>query len=291
MDRLTSLPSETLWQVLSYLTVHDLSCIRLASRKLSLFADHPSHWRHLDLTPPVLQPKESSLTQPSSSPSSKQSCMKLWTLKDLRRLIGPHRNVIKSIQIWGVRDNIVRYILLHCVNLTELTLCGWATLSDHAFKHIHPETKLNRLLLVGAQDQPNYTAMDATTLAYLLMQCPLKELSLGCQVHIHAQTLLLELNKQRPVVPSTINKNRLSSKGSSLQLERLTLSTRRTWSSEHVVALFDTCPSLHHVCLFPAAAAGGFDLTQTKKVNDTIDNQPNEQHYVQGTHMTIHRST
>ncbi|KAI8098621.1 uncharacterized protein BX664DRAFT_319185 [Halteromyces radiatus] len=289
MDRLSILPSETLWQVLSYLTVHDLSCIRLVSKKLALFADHPSHWRHLHLAPPQQYEEEQKVVSFSSS------SLKLWSLKDLQRLIGPHRRIIESIQIWGVRDNIVRYILSHCVNLTDLTLCGWATLSDHAFKHLHPELKLHRLMLVGAQEQPNYTAMDATTLAHLLMQCPLKELSLGCQVHIHAQTLLMELNKQQlPYKSSKKHNLSLFTKSKTtkppLHLQRLTLATRRTWSTEHVMALFDTCPSLHHVCLFPAAAAGGFDLAQTKKMGEIMDHQQELQ--MDGAmDMMIHRST
>ncbi|KAI8344415.1 hypothetical protein BC941DRAFT_408576 [Chlamydoabsidia padenii] len=277
MDLLTSLPSETLWQVLTYLTVHDLSRIRLASKKLSVFADHPSHWRHLHLTPPPPSPSSPLPLSSTTCQRSKDmtSTLTLWNLKDLQQVIGPHRNMIKSIQIYGVRDNIVRYILQHCVNLTDLTLCGWATLSDHAFKYIHPTNKLNRLMLVGAQEQPNYTAMDATTLAHLILQCPLKELSLACQVHIHAHTLLFELGQRRHVSP--------------IQLEKLTLATRRTWLNEHVSTLFDTCPSLHHLSLFPAAAAGGFDLTRTKKVNETLD--LTQQELGDSTNMTIHRST
>ncbi|ORZ26075.1 hypothetical protein BCR42DRAFT_401530 [Absidia repens] len=324
MDRLSSLPSETLWKILSYLTAHDLSCIRMANKKLAVFADHPSHWRHLHLAPPQQYEEEQKVVSFSSS------TLTLWSLKDLQRLVGPHRKIIESIQIWGVRDNIVRYILSSCVNLTDLTLCGWATLSDHAFKQLHSDLKLQRLMLVGAPEQPNYTSLDATTLAQLLMQCPLKELSLGCQVHIHAETLLLELHKRQrhehrrrrqqqlhlqlqnfsfsspppekqhlstapvPVSPSvkqtasssssstysnSNNKNRFacSEESSSLQLQRLTLATRRTWSTEHVMALFNTCPSLHHVCLFPAAAAGGFDLAQTKKMCDIMDRQQQQQ--------------
>jgi hypothetical protein len=183
-------------------------------------------------------------------------------------------------------------------------------------------------MLVGAQAQPNYTSMDATTLAHLLMQCPLKELSLGCQVHIHAQTLLMELNKrQRKPSPtektssslsSTIstnkhnaessatyskdnssNSDRLATKESpSLQLERLTLATRRTWSTEHVMALFDTCPSLYHVCLFPTVAAGGFDkAAQAKKLDSQQQHQQHQQQQQQMNgndgvaDMMIHRST
>ncbi|ORZ08942.1 hypothetical protein BCR42DRAFT_424319 [Absidia repens] len=322
MDRLSNLPSETLWQILSYLNVHDLSCMRLSSKKMALFADHPSHWRHLDLAP---------LTRPCTENSDQKgipiSPLQLWNLKDLQRLIGPHRRMIKSIRIWGVRDNIVRYILSHCVNLTDLTLNGWSTLSEHAFKHIHPHLKLHRLMLVGAQTQPNYTSMDATTLAHLLMQCPLKELSLGCQVHIHAQTLLMELNKRqhKPLPssasaeiateksspsplppkkhkeePSTYNKgssshisdDRLGGKGSSsLQLERLTLATRRTWSTEHVMALFDTCPSLYHVCLFPTVAAGGYDQTAQAKKMDSQSQQQQMDGDNGVADMMIHRST
>lgn len=319
MDRLSNLPSETLWKILSYLTVHDLSCIRMTNRKLAVFADHPSHWRHLHLAPPSHQYQNQHQQQDQRAIPSSNS-MTLWSLKDLQRLVGPHRKIIESIQIWGVRDNILRYILSQCMNLTDLTVCGWATLSDHAFKQLHPDLNLQRLVLIGAQEQPNYTALDATTLAHLLVQCPLKELSLGCQIHIHAETLIMELNKRQkqyrrqqqqqssflspsstlPTTPTAIEKQPssppplimtslplvkhtastystdrrdMSEVGSPIQLQRFTLATQRTWSTDLVTKIFDTCPSLHHVCLFPAAATSGFDFAQTKKMCHNMDQQ------------------
>lgn len=280
MDRLSCLPTELLRQILTWSSVHDLSSIRMTSKRLALLADHPSHWRHLQLTAP---------SNNSSSTSN------LWKLEDLQLLIGPHRQLIESIHIEGVRDNVVRYILSHCVNLTDLTLYGWVTLSDHAFKSARLAPKLQRLILKGTSDQINYTALDATTLASLLIQCPLREVSLDGQVHIHAQTLLTELRKHTHHLDtpasssslvikspeslssslpassvSTFNKNRLGSRRSPLQLQQLTMATRRTWSNEHVMALFDICPSLHHVCLCPA---DGFDLTQTKDYGSTTITQ------------------
>lgn len=280
MDRLSCLPTELLRQVLTYSSVHDLSRIRLTSKRLALLADHPSHWRHVQLTAPY-----------NHSGSSSD----LWKLDDLQLLLGPHRQLIESIHIEGVRDNVVRYILSHCVNLTDLTLYGWVTLSDHAFKSARLAPKLRRLILKCTPDQINYTALDATTLASLLIQCPLREVSLDCQVHIHAQTLLTELRKHTQHLDmsasssslvikspgslstsssdstvSTFSKNRLGSRRSPLQLQHLTMATRRTWSNEHVMALFDICPSLHHVCLCPA---DGFDLTQTKDHASTTTTQ------------------
>ncbi|KAI8333564.1 hypothetical protein BC941DRAFT_357733 [Chlamydoabsidia padenii] len=265
MDRLSSLPTEILRQVLTHLTIHDLSCIRLASKKLALLADHPSLWRHVQLLPVGW------------------STIHLWQLDDLRRILTPHLQLIQSIQIWGVRDNIVRYILAHCVNLTDLTLCGWVTLSNHAFKGATVNKRLRRLVLVGAPNQPNYTALDATTLASLLFQHPLQELSLGCQVHIHADTFLTELDRRTRQSSSKSNYPTVPFNRARCSLQQLTLATRRTWSIEHVKALFDTCPCLRLVGLCPTAA-NGFDLTQGK----TMDQQ--QPCHDSNGDMIIHRS-
>ncbi|KAG0188334.1 hypothetical protein DFQ28_004999 [Apophysomyces sp. BC1034] len=175
--------------------------------------------------------------------------MVLWKLSDLKRLIGPHLAHVQTIQIWGVRDAVMRFLLNHCPNLQDLTLCGWATLSDHAFE-VSRNLKLRRLELIGATQQTNYIAIDACTLGRLVTYCPdLSEILLGCQVHIHAQTLLRHLQR----APSS-------------RLRSLTLATRRTWSSQHVADLLELCPSLEKVCLLPAAAAG-FDPEDMQKTS------------------------
>ncbi|KAL0092377.1 hypothetical protein J3Q64DRAFT_1718752 [Phycomyces blakesleeanus] len=239
---LLSLPSEVLWQIVSFLDITDLSVLRFVSTKLRTYADHPSHWKDLQLRPP-----------PSSTAG-----ISLWNLNDLKDLIGPHASHTRSIKIWGVRDTVVRFLITRCTHLQELTICGWATLSDHAFRF--PATNstggtsgtsgtsgghlagLRRLEFVGATQQSNYTALGANTLGRILTNCPdLSELLLGCQVHIHAQTLIEELKKSsRPP----------------LSLRSLTLATHRTWSAPHITHLFDLCPSLEQIGLLPAAASG-----------------------------------
>lgn len=219
MYSLYSLPSEILWHVVSYLNLEDLSIARTTSEKLQQFCDHPSHWRHLRLAPPRNQ--------------------QLWQLEDLKRLLEPHVQHIRSIEIWGIRDNILRYLLTRCEQLTELTVYGWTTLSNHAFRLPDNNKKsLRRLKLIG---QNNYAALDARVLSQILNQCPdLEDLMLGCQVHIHAKTLLKELKRRRRCGQS---------------LRSITLATRRTWSRRYVAELLELCPALERVCLLPTAAA------------------------------------
>ncbi|KAI7865495.1 hypothetical protein BDF14DRAFT_1824217 [Spinellus fusiger] len=226
---LLSLPSEILWCIYSLVGIQELSALRLVSRQLRTYADHPSHWRNLHLL--------------SSSHSS--TGIALWNLADLKNLIGPHVDHIQSVKIWGVRDNVVRYLITQCPHLQTLTLCGWTTLSDYAFKFpIDRSLELHRLELVGAVHQPNYTALSASTLSRILAHCPdLSELLLGCQVHIHAQTLIDELTKS------------VSSQAPP-SLRSLTLGTHKTWSALHITQLFDLCSSLEHVGLLPAVATG-----------------------------------
>lgn len=231
---LHSLPPELLWRITAYLSLDDLAVARLVSKQLRHFCDHPSFWREVRLEPPR-QPKSTAAT----------TTMALWQLSELKRLIEPHVRHIRSVRIWGVRDTIVQYLLEQCPNLTDLTVCGWTTLSSHAFGKLNRTLALRRLELIGAAQQPNFAAIDARQLGRLLHQCPdLSDLMLGCQVHIHARTLLKEL-KHHPRA------------GQRLQL--LTLATRRTWSHRHVAELLQLCPALECVCLVPAAAKG-FDL-------------------------------
>lgn len=83
-----------------------------------------------------------------------------------------------------------------------------------------------------------------------MRQCPdLQSLALGCQIHIHARTLLKELKKA----------STSSSTPPAQKLTSLTLATRRTWSQRHVAELMERCPALERVYLLPAAAKG-FDL-------------------------------
>ncbi|ORZ02198.1 hypothetical protein BCR43DRAFT_481176 [Syncephalastrum racemosum] len=236
---LHSLPPEIMWHITGYLSLDDLAVARLVSKQLRHFCDHPSFWRDLRLEP-AGQPNNN-----SSNTTTTTSTMALWQLSDLKRLVEPHVRHIRSIRIWGVRDTIVQYLLEQCPNLTDLTVCGWTTLSSHAFGKLNRTLALRRLELIGAAQQPNFAAIDARQLGRLLHQCPdLSDLMLGCQIHIHARTLLKEL-KRHPRA------------GQRLQL--LTLASRRTWSHRHVAELLQLCPQLECVCLVPAAAKG-FDL-------------------------------
>ena len=271
-NSLHNLPSEILWNIISFFSLEQLSNARLVSKKLRHFCDHPSHWKHLRLVPPQQQ------YQQQDNHTNNKSSIVLWQLNDLERILKPHLNIIQSIQIWGVRDNIVRYLLQHCPHLNNLTLCGWTTLSNHAFKITSSSSStpkklaLRRLELIGTDQQTNYAAIDARSLGDLLIQCPdLSDLMLGCQVHIHARTLLRELKKRKQHHQKTSNNNNddescLSStslSSSPIQLRSLTLATRRTWSQRHVAELLDLCPQLERVCLF-LAAAKGLDLKKEK---------------------------
>ncbi|KAI9277166.1 hypothetical protein BDA99DRAFT_555080 [Phascolomyces articulosus] len=263
---LQELPPEILWNIVSYFSLEQLSNARLVSLKLRHFCDHPDHWKHVRLVPPQIEQQNGSLSSSSSSSIS------LWQMNDLERILAPHLKLIQSVQIWGVRDNIVRYLLQNCVNLYDLTLCGWTTLSNHAFKIPASSTTgtsklaLRRLELIGTDQQPNYAAIDARLLGDLLTQCPdLSELMLGCQVHIHAQTLLKELKKRR----TSNSKSSQPPMLPPIQLRSLTLATRRTWSQRHVAELLDLCPQLERVCLF-LAAAKGFDLKKQKDARQEV---------------------
>lgn len=239
MASLLDLPPEILWHIVSFFSHHDLSIVRLSCKKLRHFCDHPSHWRKLSLKP----------ASTTTSNKGGESSMDLWQLHELQQLIAPHVAHIQTIQIWGVRDHIVRYLLTHCTQLLDLTVCGWTTLSNHAFNP-KKTMRLRRLELIGAVQQPNYAGIDARVLCQLLRQCPdLQSLALGCQIHIHARTLLKELKKA----------STSSSTPPAQKLTSLTLATRRTWSQRHVAELMERCPALERVYLLPAAAKG-FDL-------------------------------
>ncbi|KAI8393495.1 uncharacterized protein BYT42DRAFT_551208 [Radiomyces spectabilis] len=256
---ISTLPAEIVWQIISYLSLKDISLLRLSSKRLRTFCDHPAVWRDLQLNPSML----------SSASTCHKTCT-LWTLADLQAIVGPHVSHIRSIQIWGVRDSIVRYLLANCLQLQELTLCGWTTLSDHAFKTADHPLKLERLELIGAANQTNYTSIDASTLGKLLTHCTeLSELLLSCQIHIHAQALLKELESSPPK-----------------KLRSLTLATRRTWSSQHITELLALCPAIQQVGLLPAAAAG-FNLESEQKLN--VGNWIADKTQVAIDHSVIHQ--
>ncbi|CAO3608002.1 unnamed protein product [Mucor fragilis] len=243
------LPTEIVWKIMQTLDPVDLSRTRLACKILRTFSDHPALWRDIQL--------EASLKAQDTE------SLPLWNLADLKATLQLHLSHVQKIQIRGVRDNIVQYILLNCSNLQELTISGWSTLSDHAFRIPTPtfaSLNLRRLRLIG-QRRSNYTSLNATTFGNLLKHCPhLEEITVvSCQIHVQAECLL-------QMVDQVMHHHDQSMLGSSAQqqqqqdqdqrntfssLKYLVVATKRTWSSQHVMRLFRLCSNLQFLGLVP----------------------------------------
>ncbi|KAI8375780.1 hypothetical protein BD560DRAFT_391889 [Blakeslea trispora] len=227
---LNKLPPELLFQVTSYLSCQELAKLRLVSSMLRTFCDRPVHWRAIQLH------------------HENRAGQELWKLGELKSIITPHLDHIQSIRIWGVRDNIVNYILSSCHNLRHLTICGWTTLSDHSLRLLPPRSlKLKTLVLIGSSEQTKFASIDASTLSNLLAQCPeMSNLVLGCELQVNAETLVAELE----------NKLHAHLLRSSNGLQSLTFATKRTWLNEHVLRLIKIYPSIQNICLLPDATLG-----------------------------------
>ncbi|KAG2232653.1 hypothetical protein INT48_004253 [Thamnidium elegans] len=213
------LPSEIIWKIIQLLDPIDLSNTRQSCKRLRTYCDHPSNWTTITLAP---------------SPSS--GALDLWNLSTLQFILQPHLALIKTIKIWGVRDNIIRYLLTSCSCLENLTICSWITLSDHAFsKQLTIPLSLRTLRLNGQQ---HFTSLDAATFAKLISNCPrLEEVYVtNCKIHIQAEALL----------------DGVSLGGESLKL--LVVATKRTWSSYHVTRLFQVCSSLKYLALLSGSS-------------------------------------
>ncbi|PHZ11264.1 uncharacterized protein RHIMIDRAFT_22087 [Rhizopus microsporus ATCC 52813] len=188
------------------------------SRSLCEYCDDPVYWRSIYL-----------------EPENKQ----LWKVQELISIIGRHAVDIHSIHIRGAQDGVIQYILSHCVNLKELIVSGWNTLSDHC---LDVPGRLNlRTIKFIAPDSTSYVSIDAHRL--------------GCHVHIHAETLLSELENTSP------------------SLKSITLATKQTWKHEHIVKLIQICRSIEKIQLVPDAAKGfsntdGFDIWLINKMNE-----------------------
>ncbi|KAI8977410.1 hypothetical protein BDF20DRAFT_792940, partial [Mycotypha africana] len=184
------IPSEIVFRIILYLSCNDISNLRLTSGRMRFHCDQPYLWRSIYLRPSSPPLKEKNYTEGHATV--------LWKLTDLKKIIDVHLEHIKSIQIWGVRDNIVHYLLSSCPNLHHLTICGWATLSDHCLKVLPSQTplKLRTLKLIGTSEQMNFVSVDASALGKLLVQTPdMTDLVFGCKMHIHADILLNELEQ------------------------------------------------------------------------------------------------
>ncbi|KAG0735415.1 hypothetical protein G6F57_013437 [Rhizopus arrhizus] len=201
---LLDLPPEILVNITSLLSSKDLSSLRLVSSTLRFYCDNPSNWRSIYLEPPSNQ---------------------IWKLIDLKLILHPHLSHIQSIHIWGVRD-----------------ICGWTTLSDHSL-YLEPTQLLDirSIKFIGLPKQTNYVSIDAQTLGKFIIQSPqLNDLVLGCQLHVHADTLISELEKSIATP----------------HLKSFTLASRQTWKNEHIVRFIRIYPSIEKIQLLPDASHG-----------------------------------
>lgn len=245
------LPTEIIWKIMHTLGPVDLSRTRLVCKKLRAFSDHPVLWRDIQLE--------------TTTKAQNTENLPLWNLADLKAILQLHLSHIQTIQIRGVRDNIVQYILLNCCNLQELTISGWSTLSDHAFRmptSTFAALNLRRLRLIG-QRKSNYTSLDATTFGKLLKHCPyLEEITVvSCQIHVQAECLLQivdqVMNQNQSSLESTQQQQQQQQKDQghhqhiSSSLKSLVVATKRTWSSHHVMRLFQLCSNLRFLGLVP----------------------------------------
>ncbi|KAI9306723.1 hypothetical protein BJ944DRAFT_247981 [Cunninghamella echinulata] len=171
MTELISLPTELIMSICSFLDTRDLSKLRLVNRKLNIIVDQPLFWQHLSIpSPPVPEDLKKKDKKGKMTILKPLYMYKIWDTKDLKKIIDPHRKIIKSIKIYGVTDAIVQYILLQCHRLEELALYGWVTLSNHAFPlPACSNLKLRKLGFIGVHGFPNITTIDAFVLTQLLL--------------------------------------------------------------------------------------------------------------------------
>lgn len=260
-----SLPPEIIWSTVSLLKPVDLFNTRLVCKKLKTYCDCPVNWKHILLEPPLPENNTGTLNGLSQKDESniniKEEIIPLWNILDLKKILEPHLLFIQAIKIWGVRDNIIRYLILNCPHLTDLTILGWSTLSDHALRipaqsnHALP---LRRLRLIGYK-KSNFTSVDAITFGNLIARCPhLEELSvICCQVHIQAESLIDSFDSTQQRQQTNVPSHDVSS------LRSLTVATKRTWSKQHVTRLFQLCSNLSFLALVP----------DSKQINEQADKE------------------
>ncbi|KAI8885530.1 hypothetical protein K501DRAFT_270632 [Backusella circina FSU 941] len=219
---LDKLPNEILHSIVSNVSYQEMNELRQTSRLLRKFCDCSIYWKNLEL---VL--KEN----------------KFWKLSFLNSILSPHIGDVKSIEIRGVHDSVIRYLLLKCINLQYLTIHGWNTLSDHSLRlYSQQNTSLVKFSLFGTPNKSNYISVNADTLGKLMIQSPnITHILILCQIHIHAESLISLLE----------GANKL------LALESFTIASSRTWHKEHIIRLNYICPNIQRVCLLPGAANAG----------------------------------
>lgn len=247
------LPPEIVFNIIAHISYKDVSCLRLVSRRLRTYCDQPIIWRSIILKPSEMHNDTRNI---------------LWKLIELKNIIDPHVSLIESVRIWGVRDNIVQYLLLSCPNLQHLTICGWTTLSDHCLRLLPSQSlKIKTLELIGTSQETNYVSVDAYTLSNLLVQSPhITSLIIGCDSQIHAETFVTELERHNHPVDS-LNPD----------LRMLTLASRRSWLNRHILRLVHIYPDIQKIYLMPKLTEG-FDVNQddigswiARKLKEKID--------------------
>lgn len=250
---LSSLPPEIIWNIVSLLSPLDLSNMRAVCKKMLSCCDHPSNWRNIQLVQSFTTTGDYGCELPStfdpleSSVNINNKCLHLWKPSELKNILEPHLLIIQKIEIWGVCDSIIRYLILNCSNLQELTIFGWNSLSDHALRVPTQQLCLRKLKLVG-QRKSNFTSVDANILGNFIARCPLlEELSVvRCQVHIQADSLIDSFDSHI----SPPNQSGYGSVSPS-SLRTLIVGTKRTWSGKHVKRLFQVCSNLCLLALVP----------------------------------------
>lgn len=218
MPHFCDLPFELLYQIVQQLSSMDLAKTRLTSKKIKSICDRPELWRSIQLKPQ----------------DDNGSVISFWSLNKLKSILSPHKQFLQRIDIWGVRDDIVQYLLRSCFQLKELTVYGWTTLSDHAFILPQP-IHLCRLRLIGER-KTNFTSLDSVTFSKFIRNCPqLEEFSIvSCHIHLHAESLIETLYRQHHP-----------------PLKYLNIATKQSWSIEHIAKLFDLCSNLSVLGLVP----------------------------------------
>ncbi|CEP16913.1 hypothetical protein [Parasitella parasitica] len=270
---LDSLPTEIIWNIMQALDPFDLSVTRLVSKKFNNFSDHQSLWRSIQLKPPI-----------TSTSLHNDEKLPLWSLVDLKQILQLHLEHIQTICIWGVRDNIIQYILSSCRQLQELTISGWSTLSNHAFRITAPISTFNhqtlnllslrRLRLIG-QKKSNYTSLDAFTFGKLLKLCPyLEEITVvRCQIDIQAECLLQIVDqdyRSDPMFASMFQEQHIAQKPTVSSLKYLVIATKKTWSSHHVTRIFQLCPNLRFLGLVPDSTEMDYTTGANRQNNDEL---------------------
>ncbi|KAI9497324.1 hypothetical protein BDB00DRAFT_805999 [Zychaea mexicana] len=232
---LERLPSEILWHIFSFASPRERCAARTVSRQLYRICSHPKFWQSVALTH-----------------------ASLWQLDELRHILTPHLQHIRSLSVQGVRDETLRFLLNHCPNLQELSVHRWRTLSDHALQLDKEHLGLRSFALHG--DNTPYTAIDANSLAQLLLRLPnLQILAMVAHAHVHIPTLLKAIQKKPPLALRAIT---LPVYHHEQQYDGVAI------SSQYGEQLLETCPRLEQVFFVPNM--GVYYHSDSSKLNPVL---------------------